>query len=262
VKQTRNGRRVAAVALTLLLAAACSSPQGTQPENSLLGKKNGSRSSGKSDARKKPAAERGEGKVETGAAAAPTPGLAAPAPGESAVAASGAAKTETKVSSPGTDPRDASVLVTEPDADAEKSGIAPDYGDIFSTRVEGLGSELRVTITFRAELPDKMPDDKTYMVAGFGVTGKGDDTGYAFGASADQSGWKAYGGHAKDEGRYPGEFSISGTTAVFTLPWSAIDGPRPFKWYSQASWFKSLAGTTHYSFDMLPNDGPARYPAG
>jgi hypothetical protein len=261
VKDSWDKRRVAGLALTLLLAGACSSPQGTQPENSLLGKKNDGDASG-GNAKRKPDGKASRGKTETGAAAAPTPGLAAPAPGETGAADSGAAKTETKVEATGTDPRNASVLVTEPDPDAEKSGIAPDYGDIVSTLVEGMGSQFRVTITFRADLPDRMPDDKTYMVAGFGVTGKDDDTGYAFGASADQSGWKAYGGHAKDKGKYPGELSISGNTVVFTLPWSAIDGPRPFEWYSQASWFKSLAGTTHYSLDMLPNDGPAKYPAG
>ncbi|MDQ3982335.1 MAG: hypothetical protein M3271_06595 [Actinomycetota bacterium] len=260
MRSSWDKRRVIGLALALLLAGACSSPQGTPAENSLLGKDEGKASGG--NAKKKPDAKRPKGKTETGAAAMPTPGLAAPAPGETGPANSGAAKTETKVTSTGTDPRDASVLVTEPDPDAEKSGLAPEYGDIVSTRVEGLATELRVTINLRADVPDRMPDDKTYMVAGFGVTGKGDDTGYAFGASADQSGWKAYGGHAKDEGKYPGELSISGATMVFTLPWSAIDGPRPFKWYSQASWFKSLAGTTHYSLDMLPNDGPARFPAG
>ncbi|MDQ3951762.1 MAG: hypothetical protein M3279_02185, partial [Actinomycetota bacterium] len=164
--------------------------------------------------------------------------------------------------STGTDPRNATVVITEPDPDAEKSGVTPDYADILSAKVEGLGRHVRFTITFRGTLPQKMPDDETFMVAGIGLTApKGKKQGYAFGASADETGWKAYGG-GKEGGEYPGELTVSGDTVVFTVPWSAIAGPRAFEWYAQGSWFKSLAGTTHYSLDALPNEGPAKFPAG
>jgi hypothetical protein len=263
VNRTRT--RTAAVLLTLLLAAACSSPQGTEPaENSLLGKKKGGRTgaaAGKKGGGGQSNGSKEQGGTEPvpvgpgGAAAVPSAGV----PGKGG-GLGGASKTETEVASRGEDPRTASVLVTEPDPDADKEGVAPEFADILSTRVEGAGPDLRITITFRGRLPDRMPDDQTYMVAGFGLTGPKDSQGYAFGASADSKGWTAYGG-GKNGRKFPGEFSVSGDTVTFTIPWSAIEGPRPFDWYAQSSWFKSLAGTTHYSLDALPNDGPAKYPA-
>lgn len=251
------------VAAALVFAGACSSPQGTEPENSLLGKDKGRAGggSGKKDAKPRTAAP---GKGGGGTKVSPPPGapeLAAPQPGEAPPTNSGAAKTKTEVTSSGTDPANASVVVTEPDPDAEKSGLPPDFADILSVRVQGIGKGFRVTITFRGDVPAQMPDDKTYMVAGFGLTGEEGKSGYAFGASADTKGWTPYGG-SKKGGEFPGTMSIDGPTMVFTMPWSAVGGARAFEWYAQETWFKSLAGTTHYSLDNVPNDGPAKYPAG
>ncbi|HEV2755438.1 MAG TPA: hypothetical protein VG318_06640 [Actinomycetota bacterium] len=258
----RGRRRAAAALVALLLAGACSSPQGTEsPENSLLGKDKdgkGAAAPGKKQDGGGKRPERGRPGEVT-----PPPGteIAVPSPGRSAAANSGAAKTETEVTSTGSAVTSASVVVTEPDADAEKTGVPPEYPDILSARVEGSAKSFRVTITFRADLPDAMPDDKTYMVAGFGLTGSKNESGYAFGAQADADGWKPYGGD-KEGGGYPGQMSLQGDTIVFITPWSAIGGPRAFQWYAQSTWFKSLAGTTHYSLDNVPNEGPAKYPAG
>lgn len=266
--RARKKTRLAAVLLTLVVAAACSSPQGTeQGDGSRLGKekpRGNAAAKGDQNGGEKPGGKKTNGGSQQPPSAVPDGGVAMPSPGavEKPGGFSGASKTKTEVTSTGADPRTASVVVTEPDPDADKSGVAPEFADILSTRVEGDGPNLRVTITFRGQLPQKMPDDKTYMVTGFGLTSpKGQSQGYAFGASADVKGWTAYGG-GKEKEDFPGEFSISGDTAVFLIPWSAIEGPRPFEWYAQASWFKSLAGTTHYSLDALPNEGPAKYPAG
>lgn len=264
MKLSRQWMQPAALLLAFLVA--CSSPQGTEPaENSLLGKDK-KRDGGTAAGKKDPGAKAGGGKKDGGTEPVPTApgGVAVASPGVPGKGAGlgGASKTETEVTSTGEDPRTASVLVTEPDPDADKSGVAPEFADILSTRVEGAGANLRVTIVFRGQLPQKMPDEQTYMVAGFGLTGPKDESqGYAFGASADAEGWTPYGG-GKDSREFPGEFSISGDTIVFVIPWSAIGGPHAFEWYAQSSWFKSLAGTTHYSLDAVPNDGPAKYPAG
>lgn len=264
MRPNRKARVAAALAVAALLASACSSPQGTeQAENSLLGKKDGG-----ADGRggKGRASGKGSDKTRSGApeVAAGEAGLPSVAPGETPPLSSGAAKTETKVSSTGgTDPRGASVLVTEPDPDSEKSGLVPDYSEISSVRIEGAATQFRVTITFRADLPERMPDKKTYMIAGMGFTQGKKEEGYGFGASADVDGWTPYAGSKSEGGgEFPGTMSIDGPTIVFTIPWSALGGPRSFEWYAQASWFKSLAATTHYSLDIVPNDGPARFPAG
>ncbi|MDQ3957818.1 MAG: hypothetical protein M3273_05795 [Actinomycetota bacterium] len=259
-KRPAGTGRLALVGALIVVLGACSDPQGTEPGNSLLGEKNRQEQGGRGD--KGPG---GRGRNAPGAAAKVTPppggGVALPEPGSEPAQSSGAAKTETEVTSSGTDPARASVLVTEPDPDAEKDGLTPPYPEVISVGIEGLGTRFRATLTFAAELPDRMPDDKTYMVAGIGLTGTKDEEGYAFGAQADTSGWKAYGGTKKTDGRYPGTLAVDGSTIVFTLPWSAIDGPRAFEWYGQSSWFRSLAGTTSYSFDAVPNEGPARFPA-
>lgn len=263
----RRRRTAAAVVLALFVTGACSSPQGTEAENSLLGadKKPRGQAEGGGAKKKPDGAKGGGGGGQTGGPqVTPPPAepeLGMPGENEAPPTNSGAAKTETKVTSTGTDPRTASVLVTEPDPDAEKSGLPPDFADILSTRVEGGAKSVRFTLTFRGNLPTKMPDDKTYMVAGVGLTGPNGGHGYAFGASADTKGWNPYGGNKDTDGKFPGTMSIQGDTIVFTLPWSAIDGPRAFKWYSQQTWFKSIAGTTHYSLDNVPNEGPAKYPA-
>lgn len=264
---TRNRARVAALAATLLLAAACSSPQGTeQADNVLLGKDKRDRAGGAGKAGNKGGGDKPRGGQAAGGdepvVTTPAPDVAVPSAASDGKGLTGAKRTETEVTASGTDPRTASVTVTEPDPDADKSGVAPDFADILYTRVEGAGPDLKVTIVFRGDVPEKMPDDQTFMVAGFGLTApKGQKQGYAFGASADQTGWTPYGGSEKGS-EYAGEFSISGDTLVFTVPWRVVKGPRPFEWYAQTSWFKSVAGTTHYSLDALPNDGPAKYPAG
>ncbi|MDQ4024260.1 MAG: hypothetical protein M3217_02050 [Actinomycetota bacterium] len=255
-------RTGAAITAALLLAGACSSPQGTEPENSLLGKdKDGRRGS---TAAKNGGGGKKPGGKGTAAEVTPPPAaeLAAPGAGSSPPADSGSAKTETEVTSSGSAATRATVVVTEPDADAEKSGLPPEYPDILSTRVQGSAKSFRVTITFRGELPEKMPDDKTYMVAGFALTGTKDEDGYAFGAQGGVDGWRPYGGKKDGDRGYPGTMSIDGATLVFVTPWSAVGGPRSFDWYAQSTWFRSLAQTTHYSLDNVPNEGPAKYPAG
>jgi hypothetical protein len=266
VRASRSRIRAVAAAVALLVAAACSSPQGTdQAENSLLGKEKRQDGGGKRNGDAGGGDKGGGGRAAGGGEqvpATPGPGVSVPTPGEKAGGLTGSSRTKTEVASSGEDPRTASVVVTEPDPDADKSGVAPSFADIQSTRVEGAGPNLKVTMVFWGDVPQKMPDDQTYMVAGFGMTGeKGESQGYAFGASADDKGWTAYGGSEKG-GEFEGDFSISGDTVVFTIPWSIVEGPRAFEWYAQTSWFRSIAGTTHYSLDAVPNDGPAKYPAG
>jgi hypothetical protein len=267
VRFTRVGGRVTAALAALALAAACSSPQGTeQPENSLLGKEK-DRKGGASAPRQAGGGKKGPGGSggPGGAEVTPPPGAEIAAPGErpSAAPDSGAAVTETEVLSSGSAATSASVVVTEPDPDAEKSGLPPDYPDILSTRVEGSARSFRVTITFRAALPERMPDDNTVMVAGFALAGeKSNEDGYAFGAQASTKGWTPYGGTKGEGGGYDGTMDLEGNKLVFVTPWSAIGGPRAFDWYAQSTWFKSLAATTHYSADNVPNEGPGKYPAG
>jgi hypothetical protein len=85
-----------------------------------------------------------------------------------------------------------------------------------------------------------------------------EDESYAFGAQGTQEGWKAYAGNQKQESgkraqRFPGRLQVSGNRIVMTVPWSYVGGPRRFEWFSNSTWFSSVANTTHYSYDPVPN---------
>lgn len=148
---------------------------------------------------------------------------------------------------------------SEPEPDAETSGVADPYAEAVAIDVEGTGDSLRVRIRFASKLPPKMSGPNTYMVVGFGMSGKRDNEGYAFGAQGSNKGWQPYSGSKNDRSDFPGTFSINGDTFEMTMPWSALGGPRAFEWYSNSSWFRHVAGVTSYSFDLIPNS-TGRYP--
>lgn len=141
------------------------------------------------------------------------------------------------------------------DSDAESHGDVPLYAEITRATVEGLGQNVRLTMTFAANVPQAMPDNNTFFNAGFRFDGPEDDDPYVY-ADADDQGWKP----STKSGNYPGSFSVTGPKIVFELPWSALGGARSFKWYGNDSWVNSGLVTTSYSFDEVPNIERANYP--
>ncbi len=154
----------------------------------------------------------------------------------------------------------ASASVSEPEPVADKSGLPADYPELLEASIEGLGENVRLTWSFAGNVPERMPKD-TYMVIGIGITGRGEMEGYALGAHADDEGWNPYaGGKGQDASKFPGSFEIKGDRIVIVVPWSAVHGPRAFKWYGSSSWFSQVAGTSSWSYDPLPNKGAGRFP--
>ena len=150
---------------------------------------------------------------------------------------------------------------SETSPDAEKDGpLSPGYAEATQVDVQGLGEDLRITFTFAGDVPQQMPTDKTYMIVAFGMSAakKGQD-GYAINAQASNRGWQVALGAKEEAKRFPGTFFVRGNTVEFTLPWSAVGGPRPFEFYGSSSWFQYAAGVTSYSVDPIPNDKGA-YP--
>jgi hypothetical protein len=152
--------------------------------------------------------------------------------------------------------------VDEPQPDAKTEGVTPGYAEVLNISVEGQGKQLRVTFTMNGDVPERMPTEETIMVIGFQVL-RGSEEGYVLAAQATNKGWKPYaGGKEEDEApKFPGSFSIEGNSIVLTAPWSYFKGAYPFKWIATSNWFQSLANTTHYLFDLVPNKGQANYPA-
>jgi len=181
------------------------------------------------------------------------------APGSATVPGS-----DTEENAPGLDPQgeggpafaSKSAHFEEPGADAEKDGpLSPGYAEATEIDVEGLGDDVRITFTFAGEVPQKMPTDKTYMVVAFGFSAKKKgQEGYGMNAQASNEGWQVVLGSKDQAKEFPGTFFVRGNTVEFTLPWSAVGGPRPFEFYASSSWFQYAAGVTSYSVDPIPND--------
>lgn len=149
--------------------------------------------------------------------------------------------------------------INEPDPDGKTQGITPQYAEMLGLSIEGLGKEFRITMTFNGDVPQRMPNDKTIMVVGFQFL-RGKSDGYAFAGQATEEGWKPYAGGKDKRTAFPGSFEVSGNTIVMTVPWSYVGGAYPFKWLATSNWFQSLANTTHYIFDLIPNKSQANYP--
>ena len=250
-------RRAVAISLMVfLVAAGCSSRETPQGDRSLLTEEE------KADA--KAAKKKADGKKKGGKG-----GLSRKEALENARKAevtdstgSGTANVDTDV--PGADEDKqyptASAEITEAQPDAKSQGITPPYAEMTQASIEGLGKSFRVTMTFDGDLPQQMPNDKTVMVVGYQMI-RDDDEGYAFAAQASQDGWKPFaGGNDKKQKDFPGSFEVTGNQIVMEIPWSFVKGAYPFKWLATSNWFQSLANTTHYKFDLIPNKDQANYP--
>ena len=251
-------KTIALVATALLVAAGCSNTpeQGDRP---LVAETPGG--GGKQAGR---GGKTGNGKAngKPGGKKNPASGGDVAAPGNAGAAGSSSAVSG-DVDIPGADEEQqyptASTELTEQGADAKSQGITPGYAELTGAKIEGLGKEFRVTLTFDGEVPQRMPNDKTIMVVGFQMI-RDEEEGYAFAGQATQEGWKPYAGGKDKQSKFPGSFDVVGNQIVMVVPWSYPRGAYPFKWMATSNWFQSLASTTHYKFDLIPNKDQANFP--
>ncbi|HJR44966.1 MAG TPA: hypothetical protein VJ927_05125 [Actinomycetota bacterium] len=265
--RTRSRALVALFAALSVLTAACagsSTPEAAQGDGSRLGQKEKSRQ-GSKDPGKKAGGKRkgGGGNAVPGAPKGSGAGSLPESPPE-AEAGEAAPEGGSFASSGPPSPVDPSLAnrssFVEDGRDAKKEGIVPSYAELLEAGVQGVGEDFEMRFTFDGQVPDKTEDKNTIMVIGFGISAGGNET-YGFTAQGNQDGWKAYAG-AKDGARkFPGEFMIEGDTIVMRVPWKFINGPREFRWQSNTTWFRSIANTTHYSFDMCPNEEAQDFPS-
>lgn len=155
---------------------------------------------------------------------------------------------------------DKSAVVDDAPNDAQKEGVTPGYAEIIQASITGLGEDFRMTMRLNATAPEAMPNEDTYWIIAFGITGRNEDEGYSFGAQCTPEGWKAYAGGKEGSNRFPGTFRVEGNEIHMTVPWTYIQGPREFEWYAASSWFAQIANTTHYSVDLAPNEDLAKFP--
>jgi hypothetical protein len=239
----------------MLFGAACSGGSNPEGERSLLAETPGATDGG--EKRGKGGNKAGKGSKKEDKAADP-----GAAPGGSTTGGSSGV-IEGDVDVPGASEEQeyptASAELTEPNPDAQSQGITPGYAEMTGARIEGLGKKFRVTLSFGGQIPEQMPNDKTIMVIGFQLI-RGDDEGYAFAGQATHEGWKPYAGGKDKRTKFPGTFEVQANEIVMTIPWKYPSGAFPFKWMATSNWFQSLANTTHYKFDLIPNKDQANYP--
>ncbi len=163
--------------------------------------------------------------------------------------------------SSGIDPSLARAAAAEEDPpdDAKTQGLTPDYTELTRTAIQGLGNNVRITMRFAGNVPDRV-EKNHYMVVAIGITGQKKDDGVALGATCNEEGWHPYAGGKDQRQEFPGTFEVQGTEIVMELPWSFLRGPRAFEWYASAGWYRQIANQTHWAFDSIPNNRAAKFP--
>lgn len=244
-------KRSIVLLLTGLLLTACSSPPPVGP--------GAARSAAQKQAGASEKKRRGDDRKPGRGAPALTPMPGAPG-GVAPVAEGRTTKQAVPRSRVGERFRFESARVAEPEPDAYKQGVTPDYAEILLVEIEGLGEDISFRVTFNGELPNRMTDDKTFMMVGWSVTGRDDDDGYGFGARATTTGWETYAGSKQEAEPFPGTFEIDGNLMTFTLPWKYLRGPRSFGWFATSAWVQNIGGVASYSSDPVPNGHLGRFP--
>lgn len=153
----------------------------------------------------------------------------------------------------------AGASVQDSSTDARTQGLTPPYTEATGASIQGLGKNVRFTMTFNGSVPDRVEKDQ-YMVFAFGITGREENEGFAIGATCDENGWKPYAGSKGDNQKLPGTFEVDGNEIVMVLPWSFVEGPRAFEWYGSTGWYGKVANQTHWSFDAVPNQKAGDFP--
>lgn len=274
MRTRRHLALIAVLAALSLFIAACSSdnpePEVAQGDGSRVGKsdgkKKGNAGKDKAGSKKGNGGNGGNGRNGGNGGNNPAPGAPGnvPASPGASPGAAGAPATGGFASNGPPSPVDpslarASANADDSPSDAQKEGVVPAHGELVGASVQGLGEQFQMRMTFGGTVPQKTESDKTVMVIGFGISAGGNDT-YGFTARGGPEGWKAYAGAKHKARKFPGNFSVEGDSIVMTVPWSFINGPREFKWQANMTWFRSVANTTHYSFDMTPDKQSAQFP--
>lgn len=267
MRTRRHLKLVAALCALMLAAAACSSGNPGSGAEQGDGSRVGKSDKGKGGGARKPGAKKGGGskaggsKQGDGAAPGIDPDQPSPPPAEGGEAApEGGGFASNGPPSP-VDPSLARKSSTADDSprDAQTEGVAPPYGELVGAGVKGLGDTFEMRLDFGGNVPERTESEKTIMVIGFGISAGGNET-YGFTAQGSQDGWKAYAGAKQKARKFPGTFEVEGNSIVMRVPWKFINGPREFKWQVNSTWFRSVADTTHYAFDMVPDKQSAQFP--
>jgi hypothetical protein len=133
----------------------------------------------------------------------------------------------------------------------DAGATTPAYGDAVLVTVEDNGTDARVTVTMRGDVPATLPAGET-MGLGVDFFGSRTDTEsrYQLFADGEPDGWYAYLQDPKGFVKYPGTFGLGGRRLVFTVPWASLGGPSAGYFSAFADWTRratpaNLSGEDH-----------------
>ena len=135
---------------------------------------------------------------------------------------------------------------------ARTSGSPPDYARMVSGAIQGLGQDVRLSVTVGGTLPQQMSDSSEYMIVSWNVSGDKKHQSVGFSAQGTNKGWSISAGGNNGTVPYPGTYSVSGNTISLTFPWSFVGGARPFEWSASSSWFQNGGSSQSYSEQNIP----------
>lgn len=138
--------------------------------------------------------------------------------------------------------------------DLDKHGNPPAYVDLTRASLQMRGNRATIILEFDGELPSRMPNDQTAVITGVNAR-SGDDQRSIY-AEGRPQGWRP----GSSEGRFSGDFSISGRRMSFVVPRSLVSGRDRFQWYAHSSWTRSTLLETDYAFDVAPDDQSVWFP--
>lgn len=146
------------------------------------------------------------------------------------------------------------------DGTRDAGATTPGYGDIASVTVEDDGANARVTVVMAADVPARVPSNETMGVGVDLFARPGQiESDYQLFTDGEPDGWFAYLQTPKGFVRYPGTFGIGGRRLVFTVPWSALGGPRSGYFSAFADWTRSATPANLAGEDHAPNLGSAAF---
>ena len=231
--------------LVALLGGACSQGDVPGSEGSPMASR---------EADKAPASGKGTGSAETS-----TGDSAGKATKAGAGSKAGASQDAAAAGSDGGTGVDALALGSSETVDSatDREGTGPGYGEIVRASVEGEGDVVTFSVQVAEALPKRLPDEAN-MIVGIGLQEEPEHGAVAVIAQGTATGWTAV--VQGDEGSRPvKDWSVTGDTVTWTVPWAWVGGPRAFEWGTslQLFDFSTDAGTAS---DMAPNSGPEAFP--
>ena len=145
------------------------------------------------------------------------------------------------------------VTVTDERGRATARGEVPRYAQSHEVEVRGDPARLTFHVTLAGRIPPKIGAAETARLTVGVLTDDG--TRYSLYAQGSQDGWAAYavGGEA---GPYPGDLEVRGRRITFRMPRDYFGAIPVFRWLTNIAYNKGDA----YGFDVLPEEGYARFP--